>query len=121
MDRKGLLYQLNPPQRLTAAADLRAAADLIEKHGWTRGINADVYGHICLSEALTRATQRFCDCHETCDQMNCRYMLALVAFGKFVDNLAMAWNDEVAKDQGHVLTTVRQCADWLDELALVSA
>jgi hypothetical protein len=118
VDRKGLLYQLNPTQRAKAAVDIRAAADLVEKTGWTQETYADERGRICLIEAIVRATGGGPQGETGFDD---RYTLALIAFGKYTGMLAVVWNDIVATDQAYVLTTMRQCADWLDELALVSA
>jgi len=118
MDRKGLLYQLNPAQRAEAAVDLRAAADLIEQHGWVQHVS-DRDGCLCAAEAILQATKQFCG--DDCLGFQCRNSLALIALGKFIGMLVVVWNDTVAIHQSQVLAVMRECAAWLDELALVSA
>lgn len=113
-DAHAVKYHLNHTQRARAAQDMRVAADLIEKHGWTQGKAMDDQGHICVGEALYRASG---EAASEALHLNSRYNLSMIALGKYVGTLAMAWNDTVGESEGSILTTMRLCADWLDKLA----
>lgn len=103
-----------------ATADvLDSAADLIEKHGWTRGDFGNELVGFCALGAMNRVVNELFRCENFIKQSGHWYTLRqaqialdrhLVANGLASAGSIAAWNDRLAKSAQDVLDTLRAAA-----------
>ena len=97
------------------AADLRAAADVLERDGWTQGSYTDDNGCYCAAGAVLKAMRY--DLSEGGD-----YMRAVEAFEAVLrqvlragssapEGAVIAWNDAAGRTAAEVIAALRAAAD----------
>lgn len=87
------------------AADLRAAADVLERDGWTQGEYEQPDGCKCISGAL----RSVCGGIDTTDTD--RYLSAWYALRPVIGRGAINWNDEPGRTADEVIAALRTAAD----------
>ena len=88
------------------AADLRAAADVLERDGWTRGAWLDE-GRRCVAGALTKAVM---DLHPD-DNFDRAYQSAHDTLSGHLGTAPMLWNDAHGRTAAEVIAALRAAAD----------
>jgi hypothetical protein len=99
------------------AADLRAAADVLERDGWTQGTYSRTDGCHCVAGAVYAA---IC-CPDPCEASDAEYHRvdeALTGLARFlgrstlaVEGVAIAWNDDPERTAAEVIAALRAAAD----------
>jgi hypothetical protein len=110
---------VNRRQAKQAARDLREAAALIERNGWNQaGFFLPIPGlsparsPLCVIGAVSVATS-WRPVPPT-GRGYTRYMVAMKAFGRYLDNCVAGWNDHPARRSWEVVFALRTCADLLE-------
>ena len=84
------------------AADLRAAADVLERDGWTQGRFYDRSTHArCAVGAI----------HYVVNHKGVRAVQAREAFADHVGEMGSSWNDAVGRTAAEVIAALRAAAD----------
>lgn len=95
-----------PRQQMTPADVLRAAADLIEREGWSQGGNKP---GLCVTQATYAVAER--------DDTNDFGFAADDLFAQFIGTeLIVQWNDDPSRTQAEVITTLRAAAEQAEAI-----
>lgn len=91
------------------AADLRAAADVLERDGWVQR-TWEWEGARCAASALGAVVYGAEDDGGD-DEMNLRYSAAITALKARVGIAVTVWNDEAGRTAAEVIDALRAAAD----------
>jgi hypothetical protein len=95
------------------AADLRAAADVLERDGWTQGSFKDQNGCRCAAGAISKvALDRFPE--DSDFNFDEAFEDALDALRAFVGKPVVVWNDERGRTAAEVIAALRAAADAVE-------
>lgn len=102
-----LRYNLGPDTLNQAAADIEAAADHLETHGWTQLKYFTEQGECCAMGALMLVTG---ESHAQMSHFNSRTLTAATAFHIAYGAGLITLNDTLATEQAQVIAVMREVA-----------
>ena len=95
------------------ARDLRAAAEVLERDGWTQGVYGDERGCRCQAGAMIVAVsgQPWMSLTSLTPEQFGRWTTAERFFHRFLDAEPMGWNDEPGRTAAEVIAALLAAAD----------